>query len=96
MTAARGLGFSRTEAARFSMLMSIPTILAAGTIEGLKLAKSDDVALGADIFLGAGLSFAMALLAIAGLMKWLEKSSMTPFVIYRVILGVILLGMVYA
>ncbi|VAV99151.1 Undecaprenyl-diphosphatase [hydrothermal vent metagenome] len=96
MTAARGLGFSRTEAARFSMLMSIPTILAAGAIEGLKLAKSEDVALGADIFLGAGLSFAMALLAIAGLMKWLEKSSMKPFVIYRVILGVILLGMVYA
>ncbi len=96
MTAARGLGFSRTEAARFSMLMSIPTILAAGAIEGLKLVKSENVALGADIFLGAGLSFIMALLAIAGLMKWLEKSSMTPFVIYRVILGVILLGMVYA
>ncbi len=96
MTAARGLGFSRTEAARFSMLMSIPTILAAGAIEGLKLVKSENVTLGADIFLGAGLSFIMALLAIAGLMKWLEKSSMTPFVIYRVILGIILLGMVYA
>lgn len=95
MTAARGLGFSRTEAARFSMLMSIPTILAAGTLEGLKLAQSEDVALGTDIFLGAGLSFITALVAIAGLMKWLEKSSMTPFVIYRVILGVGLLGLVY-
>ena len=95
MTAARGLGFSRTEAARFSMLMSIPTILAAGTLEGLKLMQSDNVVLGTDIFLGAGLSFITALIAIAGLMKWLQKSSMAPFVLYRVILGVGLLSLVY-
>ncbi len=95
MTAARGLGFSRTEAARFSMLMSIPTILAAGTLEGLKLLEIGDIILGADILLGTGLSFITALLAIAGLMKWLQKSSMTPFVIYRVILGIGLLGLVY-
>ena len=96
MTAARGLGFSRTEAARFSMLMSIPTILAAGTIEGLKLIDNESATLGVDIFLGAGLSFITALLAIAGLMKWLQKSSMTPFVIYRVLLGIGLLYLVYA
>ncbi|PCI51840.1 MAG: undecaprenyl-diphosphate phosphatase [Alphaproteobacteria bacterium] len=95
MTAARALGFSRTEAARFSMLMSIPTILAAGTLAGMELVKSGDMALKTDIFLGAGLSFVTALLAIAGLMKWLQKSSMTPFVIYRIILGVGLLGLVY-
>tara|TARA_R110002096_G_scaffold214083_2_gene401742 strand:- start:5975 stop:6784 length:810 start_codon:yes stop_codon:yes gene_type:complete len=95
MTAARGLGFTRTEAARFSMLMSIPTILAAGTIEGLKLFESGDMALSTDILLGAGLSFITALIAIAGLMAWLQKSSMTPFVIYRVILGIGLLGLVY-
>jgi len=95
MTAARGLGFTRTDAARFSMLMSIPTILAAGVLQGLKLLESGDTALGADIFLGAGLSFITALLAIAALMKWLEKSTMTPFVIYRVLLGAGLLFMVY-
>jgi len=96
MTAARGLGFSRTEAARFSMLMSIPTILAAGSLEGLTLIKSGNMTLGIDIFLGAGLSFLTALLAIAGLMKWLQKSTMTPFVIYRVILGIALLTLVYS
>lgn len=95
MTAARGLGFSRTDAARFSMLMSIPTILAAGTLEGLKLLNSGNMTLSADIFLGAGLSFIAALLAIAGLMKWLQRSSMTPFVIYRIILGIGLLTIVY-
>ena len=95
MTAARGLGFSRPEAARFSMLMSIPTILAAGLIEGLKLAETGDVSLGTDIFFGATLSFITAILAIAGLMKWLQKFSMTPFVIYRILLGIFLLGLVY-
>lgn len=96
MTAARGLGFSRTEAARFSMLMSIPTILGAGVLEGMKLVKSGDATLGIDIFLGAGLSLVTALLAIAALMKWLEKSSMTPFVIYRIILGIGLLWLAYS
>ena len=96
MTAARGLGFSRTEAARFSMLMSIPTILAAGTLEGLKLAESGDFVLGQDILLGAALSFAAALLAIAALMKWLQSASMTPFVIYRVLLGIGLLVWAYS
>jgi len=96
MTAARGLGFSRTESARFSMLMSIPTILAAGVMEGRKLAETGNSALDTDILLGAGLSFITALVAIAALMKWLEKSSMTPFVIYRIILGVGLLALIYS
>lgn len=95
MTAARGLGFSRTEAARFSMLMSIPTILAAGTLEALKLTEMQNITIGADLILGASLSFITALLAIAGLMKWLERASMTPFVLYRVLLGLGLLALVY-
>lgn len=95
MTAARGLGFSRTEAARFSMLMSIPTILAAGILEALKLTEMENITIGADLIWGAGLSFITALLAIAGLMKWLERASMTPFVLYRVLLGLGLLGLVY-
>ncbi|WP_138380636.1 undecaprenyl-diphosphate phosphatase [Luteithermobacter gelatinilyticus] len=96
MTAARGMGFSRTEAARFSMLMSIPTIIAAGSMEGVKLAQSGDFVLGLDILLGAGLSFLAALVAIAALMKWLERASMTPFVVYRVMLGAALLVWAYA
>lgn len=96
MTAARALGFNRTDAARFSMLMSIPTILAAAILQVKDLAETTDVTIGYELMLGAGLSFATALLAIAGLLKWLERASMTPFVIYRVILGVGLLVMVYS
>ena len=43
----------------------------------------------------AGLSFATAILSIAALMAWLQRASFTPFVIYRVILGMALLGYAY-
>ncbi|MDG1995704.1 MAG: undecaprenyl-diphosphate phosphatase, partial [Emcibacteraceae bacterium] len=59
------------------------------------LTETIDVNIGAELILGAALSFATALLAIAGLLKWLERASMTPFVIYRVLLGIGLLMMVY-
>lgn len=96
MTAARALGFTRTDAARFSMLLSIPTILAAAILQVKDLIEVGNVTIGTDLILGAGLSFIAALLAIAGLLKWLERSSMTPFVIYRVLLGIGLLAFVYA
>ena len=96
MTAARGLGFTRTDAARFSMLMSIPTILAAAILQIKELLEVQSITIGTDLLLGATLSFLAALVAIAGLLKWLQTSSMTPFVIYRVLLGIGLLIMVYS
>lgn len=95
MTAARFLGFERSEAARFSMLLSIPTIAASGLWLGLKLYKADDLEMTQGVLAAAGLSFVMAILSIAALMAWLNRSSFTPFVIYRVILGVVLLAFAY-
>ena len=91
MTAGRLLGMRRFAAARFSLLMSIPTILAAGALAGADLYAAGDMAL-----LAAGLAFAAALAAIAAMMRWLKTASFTPFVIYRVILGVGLLAWIYA
>ncbi|MGY8985488.1 MAG: undecaprenyl-diphosphate phosphatase [Sphingomonadales bacterium] len=96
MTAARGLGFSRVVAARFSMLLAIPTIIAAGFLTTLKLLEEGlEEGQLLDIFYAASLSFIAALLAIHFLMKWLTHASMTVFVIYRVILGLGLLMWVY-
>lgn len=95
MTAARALGFSRTDAARFSMLMSIPTILAAAILLVKDAAAVGDISTMNDLIWGAAFSFITALIAIAGLLKWLQNSSMTPFVVYRVLLGVGLLWLVY-
>jgi undecaprenyl-diphosphatase len=91
MTAGLFLAFSRTEAARFSLLLSIPTTMAAGLLGGYEIWKSGDTALQADALYAAVLAFFAALLAIWGLMAWLKNSSFTPFVIYRLILGAFLL-----
>ncbi|MBC8268933.1 MAG: undecaprenyl-diphosphate phosphatase [Rhodospirillaceae bacterium] len=95
MSAARMLGMERREAARFSMLLSIPTIIGAGALKGYELYQSGDARLTSDAILAAGLAFITALIAIFILMAWLKRSSFTPFVIYRILLGVGLLGLSY-
>nr|WP_246152154.1 undecaprenyl-diphosphate phosphatase [Roseospira navarrensis] len=95
MTGARLLGYERPEAARFSMLMSIPTILAAGILIGLDLYRMDDRAVTSEALTAAGLALVSALVAIAVLMAWLKRAGFLPFVIYRVLLGLGLLGIVY-
>lgn len=95
MTAGRFLGFSRIEAARFSLLVGIPATFGACVIGGLDLYKSNDPAKLMDAGVVAFLSFLTALVAISLMMKWLKGRSFTPFVIYRVILGAGLLCYVY-
>ncbi|MEM7743851.1 MAG: undecaprenyl-diphosphate phosphatase [Pseudomonadota bacterium] len=97
MTAARWLGFDRTEAARIALLMAVPTILAAGTVETAGVIKDGNFELGAELILGAVLSFFAALGALWVMMRMFASAwSMLPFVIYRVVLGCILLWIVYA
>ena len=91
MTAARFLGMERSDAARFSLLLSIPVILGAGTLKSYELWEIGDTQLTSDVFLGAGIAFIVALITIALLMAWLRRATFTPFAIYRVILGVVLL-----
>ena len=95
MTAARALGFERQDAARFSMLLSIPTIAAAGILGGLDIYASGDFRLGLDALLAAGFACATALAAISLMMAWLRHATFTPFIIYRAILGIALLTYTY-
>jgi len=95
MTAARLLGYERADAARFSMLMSIPTILGAGTLATLDILKANQPIVTTEAIYAAGLSFATALLTIAILMYWVKRSSFTPFVLYRLVLGGFLLAIAY-
>lgn len=96
MTAARFLGFSRVEAARFSLLLAIIAIGGAGTLAGLDLFQSGNARLGLDSLIAALLAFVSGWVAIALMMKWLEKSSFTVFAVYRIALGALLLVLIYA
>ena len=91
MTAARFLGFERLEAARFSLLLSIPAIFGAGTLTGLDLYESGNMRLGFDALAAATISFVVAFLAIVLMLRWLRAAGFLPFVLYRLILGAALL-----
>ena len=95
MTAARALGYTRRDAARFSMLLSIPVIIAAGTPAGLELYRTADAQFINGMLSAAAVAFGTALAAIGVLMRWLARASFTPFVVYRVALGVLVLTLAY-
>ena len=91
MAAALFLGFSRVASARFSFLLSIPVIILAGGLQAIKLIKSETLVVWSEIFLGVGLSAVSAYICIYFFLKLISKISMTPFVIYRLVLGAVLL-----
>lgn len=91
MTAGRALRMTRTEASRFSMFLSIPIIVASGTFSALDLGSQAGQTVWADAGIAAALSFGAAYGAIAVFMSLVERIGFTPFVIYRVALGVALL-----
>jgi undecaprenyl-diphosphatase len=92
LTAALALGFKRPEAARFSFLLGLPAIALAGLKELWELYKVHLDAHGWSV-LAVGLVIASisAFVAIWGLMRVLERFSAWPFVVYRGVLGVVLL-----
>lgn len=94
ITAARGLGFERAEAARFSFLLGIPAIAGAGLLTVVDLHKQG-LSVPPDALLAAGLTFFSAIAAIAFLMTVIRRMSFLPFVLYRLALGAFLLVLAY-
>lgn len=96
ITGTRWLGFNRQDGARIAMLMSIPTIIASGVLLGVDaLANANTEGL-RDGVIAAALTFVAALFALSIMMRLLRSVSYTPYVIYRVILGLILLWIAYS
>lgn len=91
MTAAAILGFSRTAAARYSFLLSIPAILLPGGLKGYQLVSEGTQFDWSFLIIGMLVSALSALACIHLFLKWLEKIGFMPFVWYRLALGVGLL-----
>ncbi len=94
MSAARLLGFERPEAARFSFLLGIPAISAAGLVTILEFMEAGE-GIPSDALLAAFLTFFSALAAIALLMALVKRTSFLIFVLYRFALGLLLFAMLY-
>jgi len=91
MTAGLLLGMTRQAAARFSFLLSIPVILMAGSYELYRMAVHEIVADWQGFMLVAVLSFGSAIIAIHLFLRLLDRFGMLPYVIYRLLLGLVLL-----
>lgn len=93
ISAALMIGLTREAAARFSFLLSIPVIVLAGGLETLKylsVAHSGDFS---SLIIGAAISGVSAYFCIHYFLKLLDKIGMLPFVIYRFVLGLLLVIM---
>jgi len=89
------LGYSREAAARYSFLLAIPAVLASGGLELLKIGEGPAPAWGPTI-LATLIAFAVGYAAIAWFLKYISHNSFLPFVIYRVLLGLTIIGLVTA
>lgn len=91
ITAALMLGLTREAAARFSFLLSIPIISAGGLLKTKDLIESQGAVDWQAIIWGTAISAIAAYLCIHFFLKLLDRIGMMPFVVYRLVLGAILL-----
>lgn len=96
ISGARALGYTREDGAKLAMLMSIPTIIASGVLLGIEVVGTANVAAARDGAIAAFLSCIAALLALSLMMRLLKSVSFTPYVIYRIALGGVLLWIAYS
>ena len=90
MSAARWMGFSREEAARFSFLMLIPIVAGASLYKGAKMFAEGGIpaGFGGAFFWGIVSSAVTGWIAVFFMLTFLRKHSFFPFVVYRVVVGV--------
>ena len=95
MTAALMLGLTRSAAARFSFLLSVPIIVLSGGLKSIELMLSDAAVDWVALLAGTVLSAISAYLCIHYFLKLLERLGMFPFVVYRVLLGIFIFAGIY-
>jgi undecaprenyl-diphosphatase len=93
ITAGLFLGMEREAAARFSFLLSIPAVVLSGLYGLTELVASDDAVSYGSLALATLAAFVVGYLSIAFLLRWLAHHSTLIFVVYRVVLGGIVLGL---
>ncbi|MBM3783958.1 MAG: undecaprenyl-diphosphate phosphatase [Acidobacteria bacterium] len=94
LTAGLMRNLDRSTAARFSFLLSTPIVVAAAAKDALDLRKMEG--LGAELLWGILISGVTGCLVISFLLKFFRTNSVKPFVIYRVIFGIIVIALAFA
>jgi undecaprenyl-diphosphatase len=97
ITAGLFLGYTRSAAARYSFLLAIPAVLGSGLYEVYKTFKGGVHGAQVDwapTIVATVLAFGVGLSVIAWLLRYLNRGSFTPFVVYRIVLGLLVLALV--
>ncbi len=87
------MGYSRTAAARYSFLLSVPAIFASGLFKLQDISAGDGPGLGVTL-LATLLAFVSGYASIAWLLRYVSRNSYLPFVVYRVALGLLVAALV--
>lgn len=89
-------GLSLTAAAEFSFFLAIPTMCAASGYSFLKVARALSADHATQLAIGFVVAFVVALLVVAAFMRYIQRNSFRPFVIYRIALGLAVLSKYFA
>lgn len=95
ITAGLSLGYTREAATRYSFLLAIPAVMGSGFYEATRIGSGSNVEWGPTI-LATVVALIIGYSVIAWLLRWISTHSYTPFVIYRIVLGVVVLGLLSA
>ena len=90
ITAGLAMGYKRDVAARYSFLLAIPAVFASAALTADDIASDDFVNWPATI-VATIVAFVVGFMVIAGLMKYLQTRTFMPFVVYRIVLGSVLI-----
>ena len=95
ITAGRALGFNRYDSAKISFFLAIPALAAASFLGIYNIYKEGSVELNFLAIISVIFSFAFSYITIAIFLNFIKKFSLKIFVIYRIILSLFLLAIVY-
>ena len=95
ITSGRMLGFNRVDSAKISFFLSIPTLAAASLLGVYKIFKEGSAELNFLAIIAVIFSFIFSYITIALFFKFISKFSLNVFIIYRIILSMFILGIVY-
>jgi undecaprenyl-diphosphatase len=91
------LGYTRAAAARYSFLLAVPAVLGSGFYQAqqaLTGATEDEPVVWGPTVLATVIAFGVGLTVIAWLLRYLDRGSFVPFVVYRIVVGLLVLGLV--
>jgi len=94
MTAARFLNFNRVDSGKISFLLSIPALSGASFL-GLKDISSESIEINILVIVAIILSFSFSYFTVKFFLNYLNKFSLNIFVIYRIIIALVLLSIIY-